>query len=150
MARASRAPSVSVWTPRGEHRRKAFTLRHPHHRPSFYSCIRTVYCMLYRFSAAISYYCYLFTFLLVYIVLILDCVGYFHRPKKPLIQSRYTHISECFLLARLRRRIKDNLRQYICCRTRISTFITNYAFYFWMCIILVFLLASQTTLKFAR
>ena len=47
--------------------------------------------MLYRFSAAISYYCYLFTFLLVYIVLILDCVGYFHRPKKPLIQSRYTH-----------------------------------------------------------
>ena len=31
--------------------------------------------------------------------------GYFHRPKKPLIQSRYTHISECFLLARLRRRI---------------------------------------------
>ena len=106
MARASRAPSVSVWTPRGEHRRKAFTLHHPHHRPSFYSCIRTVYCMLYRFSAAISYYCYLFTFLLVYIVLILDCVGYFHRPKKPLIQSRYTHISECFLLARLRRRIK--------------------------------------------
>ena len=105
MARASRAPSVSVWTPRGEHRRKAFTLRHPHHRPSFYSCIRTVYCMLYRFSAGISYYCYLFTFLLVYIVLILDCVGYFHRPKKPLIQSRYTHISECFLLARLRRRI---------------------------------------------
>ena len=104
MARASRAPSVSVWTPRGEHRRKAFTLRHPHHRPSFYSCIRTVYCMLYRFSAGISYYCYLFTFLLVYIVLILDCVGYFHRPKKPLIQSRYTHISECFLLARLRRR----------------------------------------------
>ena len=100
MARASRAPSVSVWTPRGEHRRKAFTLRHPHHRPSFYSCIRTVYCMLYRFSAGISYYCYLFTFLLVYIVLILDCVGYFHRPKKPLIQSRYTHISECFLLAR--------------------------------------------------
>ena len=61
--------------------------------------------MLYRFSAGISYYCYLFTFLLVYIVLILDCVGYFHRPKKPLIQSRYTHISECFLLARLRRRI---------------------------------------------
>ena len=105
MARASRAPSVSVWTPRDEHRRKAFTLRHPHHRPSFYSGIRTVYCMLYRFSAAISYYCYLFTFLLVYIVLILDCVGYFHRPKKPLIQSRYTHISECFLLARLRRRI---------------------------------------------
>ena len=41
--------------------------------------------MLYRFSAAISYNCYLFTFLLVYIVLILDCVGYFHRPKKPLI-----------------------------------------------------------------
>ena len=31
---------------------------------------------------------YLFTILLVYIVLILDCVGYFHRPKKPLIQSR--------------------------------------------------------------
>ena len=31
-------------------------------------------------------------------------LGYFHRPKKPLIQSRYTHISECFLLARLRRR----------------------------------------------
>ena len=61
--------------------------------------------MLYRLSAAISYYCYLFTILLVYIVLILDCVGYFHRPKKPLIQSRYTHISECFLLARLRRRI---------------------------------------------
>ena len=29
-----------------------------------------------------SYYCYLFTFLLVYIVLILDCVGYFHRPQK--------------------------------------------------------------------
>ena len=29
-------------------------------------------------------------------------------PKKPLIQSRYTHISECFLLARLRRRIKEN------------------------------------------
>ena len=110
MARASRAPSVSVWTPRGEHRRKAFTLRHPHHRPSFYSCIRTVYCMLYRFSAGISYYCYLFTFLLVYIVLILDCVGYFHRPKKPLIQSRYTHISECFLLARLRRRINA----YVC------------------------------------
>ena len=105
MARASRAPSVSVWTPRGEHRRKAFTLRHPHHRPSFYTCIRTVYCMLYRLSAAISYYCYLFAILLVYIVLILDCVGYFHRPKKPLIQSRYTHISECFLLARLRRRI---------------------------------------------
>ena len=52
-------------------------------------------------------YCYLFTFLLVYIVLILDCVGYFHRPKKPLIQSRYTHISECFLLARLRRRINE-------------------------------------------
>ena len=41
----------------------------------------------------------------IHIVLILDCVGYFHRPKKPLIQSRYTHISECFLLARLRRRI---------------------------------------------
>ena len=38
--------------------------------------------MLYRFSAGISYYCYLFTFLLVYIVLILDCVGYFHRPQK--------------------------------------------------------------------
>ena len=53
---------------------------------------------------------YLFTILLVYIVLILDCVGYFHRPKKPLIQSRYTHISECFLLARLRRRIN-----YIAC-----------------------------------
>ena len=30
----------------------------------------------------------------------------FTAPKKPLIQSRYTHISECFLLARLRRRIK--------------------------------------------
>ena len=54
---------------------------------------------------------YLFTILLVYIVLILDCVGYFHRPKKPLIQSRYTHISECFLLARLRRRI--NVCYYI-------------------------------------
>ena len=25
---------------------------------------------------------YLFTILLVYIVLILDCVGYFHRPQK--------------------------------------------------------------------
>ena len=69
--------------------------------------------MLYRFSAGISYYCYLFTFLLVYIVLILDCVGYFHRPKKPLIQSRYTLISECFLLARLRRRINGVLLQNI-------------------------------------
>ena len=51
---------------------------------------------------------YLFTILLVYIVLIMECVGYFHRPppkKKTLIQSRNTHISECFLLARLRRRI---------------------------------------------
>ena len=57
---------------------------------------------------------YLFTILLVYIVLILDCVGYFHRPKKPLIQSRYTHISECFLLARLRRRIKDNIKRPTC------------------------------------
>ena len=49
--------------------------------------------MLYRFSAGISYYCYLFTFLLVYIVLILDCVGYFHRPKKP----ESTTISNHFL-----------------------------------------------------
>ena len=69
--------------------------------------------MLYRFSAGISYYCYLFTFLLVYIVLILDCVGYFHRPKKPLIQSRYTHISEYFLLARLRRRINNYLAYWV-------------------------------------
>ena len=55
----------------------------------------------------------LFTILLVYIVLILDCVGYFHRPKKPLIQSRYTHISECFSLARLRWRIKDSCKKQI-------------------------------------
>ena len=60
MARGRRTlhqASVSVRMPRGEHRRKAFTLRHPHHRPSCYACIRTVYCMLYCFSAAISYYC---------------------------------------------------------------------------------------------
>ena len=30
---------------------------------------------------------YLFTIMLLYVILILDCVGYFHRPKKPLIQS---------------------------------------------------------------
>ena len=78
--------------------------------------------MLYRFSAGISYYCYLFTFLLVYIVLILDCVGYFHRPKKPLIQSRYTHISECFLLARLRRRIN----KYMICSNAITVFLARF------------------------
>ena len=53
---------------------------------------------------------YLFTIMLLYVILILDCVGYFHRPKKPLIQSHYTHISECFLLARLRRRINSHFR----------------------------------------
>ena len=57
--------------------------------------------LLYRIIVICSRFCWC-----MYIVLILDCVGYFHRPKKPLIQSRYTHISECFLLARLRRRIK--------------------------------------------
>ena len=49
----------------------------------------------------------------LYIVLILDCVGYFHRPKKPLIQPRYTHISECFLLARLRRLINTITRRIL-------------------------------------
>ena len=118
--RASRALSVSVRMPRGELRRKAFTLRHPHHRPSFYTCILTVYCMLYCLCLVLFLFffvcyivlLYLFTIPLVYVVLILDCVGYFHRPQKMLIQSRYTHISECFLLARLRRRINEcNWRQ---------------------------------------
>ena len=58
--RASHAPS-GLRSPLGCHEvniaEKRFTLRHPHHRPSCYSCIRTVYCMLYCFSAAISYYC---------------------------------------------------------------------------------------------
>ena len=56
---------------------------------------------------------YLFTIMLLYVILILDCVGYFHRPKKPLIQSHYTHISECFLLARLRRRINNYILLFL-------------------------------------
>ena len=115
--------SVSVRMSRGEHRRKAFTLRHPHHRPSCYTYMypnSVLYAVL-LFGCYIVLL-YLFTILLVYIVLILDCVGYFHRPKKPLTQSLYTHISECFLLARLRRRINKRYVSSLPCYRLLGSF----------------------------
>ena len=98
--------SVSVRMPRGEHRRKAFTLRHPHHRPSF----------LLMYSDSVLYVvslfgCYIVLLLSVHVSVGVYCTdsglcGLFSPPQKTANTVPLHTYQRMFLLARLRRRIK--------------------------------------------